>query len=63
MADDKNPVYRFWNGKNINGASVVGDTNLIEQASRNNVNGEQYAVSVDTFSADDLQPDVSYDDI
>lgn len=63
MADDKNPVYKFWNGKNINGKSVVGDPNLIESASSNNVEGMQYEVGVDTFSADDLQPDVSYDDL
>lgn len=64
MANNNTRVYHFWNGKNLNGHSVVGDPSLITEQDRDNMSQAEmkYEVGVDTFSADDLQRDVSYDE-
>ncbi|MEG6586186.1 hypothetical protein [Dendrosporobacter sp. 1207_IL3150] len=59
MANEK--VYKFWNGKNINGDSTVGNKYLIEEGPRSSTQEMKYEVGVDTFSADDLQKDVHYE--
>nr|WP_092072773.1 hypothetical protein [Dendrosporobacter quercicolus]NSL48892.1 hypothetical protein [Dendrosporobacter quercicolus DSM 1736]SDM49779.1 hypothetical protein SAMN04488502_10547 [Dendrosporobacter quercicolus] len=54
--NDNIKVYRFWNGKNIDGKSVAGDQNLLEETAQENKDTlMKYEVGVDTFSADDLQ--------
>jgi hypothetical protein len=51
-----NKIYRFWNGKNIDGNSSAGDVDLIEKMARENKDTlMKYEVGVDTFSAGDLQ--------
>ncbi len=57
----KEKVYKFWNGKNINGDSAVGSQYLIQEGPRSNTTDMKYEVGVDTFSADDLQKDVQYE--
>lgn len=57
---DSNKTYKTWNGKNIDGRSYVGDPNLIKETKREEDALMKYIVGVDTFSADDLQPDVDY---
>ncbi|WP_143005860.1 hypothetical protein [Sporolituus thermophilus] len=63
MADDKTRVYRFWNGKNIDGKSSAGYPDLIGETDRDGQRKAEmkYEVGVDTFAADDLQRGVSYD--
>ncbi len=55
MANDKTPVYKFWNGKNIDGGSVVGDKNLIGEGPRHGKPSAKYQVANDTVAADNLQ--------
>lgn len=59
MAKEK--VYKFWNGKNIDGDSATGNKYLIEEGPRSNTTEMKYEVGVDTISADDLQKDVQYE--
>ncbi|QJW47906.1 hypothetical protein HA075_20470 [bacterium BFN5] len=59
MAKEK--VYKFWNGKNIDGDSAVGNKHLIEEGIRSNTTEMKYEVGVDTISADDLQKGVQYE--
>lgn len=59
MAKEK--VYKFWNGKNIDGDSTVGSKYLIDEGPRSNTSEMKYEVGVDTISADDLQKDVQYE--
>lgn len=55
MADNYK-IYRFWNGKNIDGRSFVGNPGLIfEPVSENKDTLLKYEVGVDTFSGDELQ--------
>jgi hypothetical protein len=56
IVDDKNRIYRFWNGKNIDGNSTAGEPDLLDKiAGENQDSLLKYEVGVDTFSADDLQ--------
>lgn len=57
MADKKNPEYKFWNGKNVNGGSTVGNKDLISEQNRRSKTGEKYVVGNDTVSTDNLQKD------
>ena len=57
MADDKNPTYKFWNGKNIAGGSTVGDKDLITAGPRTGKTLAKYQVANDTVAADNLQED------
>lgn len=59
MAKEK--VYKFWNGKNIDGDLAAGNKYLIEEGPRSNTTEMKYEVGVDTISADDLQKDVQYE--
>jgi len=58
-----NKIYKYWNGKNINGQSSVGSQYLIQEGARSNTKEMKYEVGVDTFSADDLQAGVDYDNM
>lgn len=55
MAENKNPIYEHWNGKNPDGKSSVGNSDLISEGPRTSKTGAKYDVSVETLSADDLQ--------
>jgi hypothetical protein len=55
MANDKTPVYKFWNGKNLEGGSRVGDKDLIGEGPRHGKTNAKYEVGNDTVAADDLQ--------
>ena len=55
MADKKNPDYKFWNGKNVNGGSTVGDKDLISETDRKSKTGTKYVVGNETVSTDNLQ--------
>lgn len=57
MADKKNPTYKFWNGKNLEGGPVVGDKTLIGEGPRAGKTAAKYQVANDTVSADNLQQD------
>lgn len=59
---ENNRVYSYWNGKNIHGKSYVGDPNSIEAINKEDDLLMKYVLGVDTFSADDLQPGVEYDE-
>lgn len=55
-------VYQYWNGKNIEGKSYVGDPDLIKAIDRGDSQSlMKYEVGCDTFSADDLQSGVQYE--
>lgn len=53
MAQEK--VYRYWNGKNIEGQSCAGDKFLIDEGLRNSTTEMKYEVGCDTVAGDDLQ--------
>jgi hypothetical protein len=55
MGEAKNPTYKFWNGKNLRGGSVVGDPGLISEGPRDGKTAAKYEVANDTVSADNLQ--------
>ncbi|MDT8902802.1 hypothetical protein [Anaeroselena agilis] len=55
--DSKTPTYKFWNGKNLEGSSVVGDPNLIAEGPRTGKTAAKYEVANETVSADNLQKD------
>ena len=57
MADKKNPEYKFWNGKNVNGGSTVGDKDRISEQNPQNKTGAKYVVGNETVAADNLQKD------
>ena len=59
---NKNETYKHWNGKNLDGASFVGDKDLIKDVKRDSKTAQKYEVSNDTISADDLQRGVHYPD-
>jgi hypothetical protein len=55
LAQNKNPEYKFWNGKNVEGGSKAGDKDLISEGARKGKTAAKYAVSNDTVSGKDLQ--------
>ncbi len=55
--DSKNLPYKYWNGKNIKGSSVVGDQDLISEGPRAGKTAAKYEVANETVSADNLQND------
>jgi hypothetical protein len=57
----KEKEYHFWNGKNVDGLSFVGDLSLLAENRDEDDAEMKYEVGCDTFSADDLQRGVHYD--
>lgn len=55
MANEKKPQYKFWNGKNPDGKSYVGDPDLISEGPRDSKTGAKYQVANETVSAGNLQ--------
>ena len=47
MTANKSPEYKFWNGKNVEGGSNVGNKNLISEGPKDKT-GSKYEVSNDT---------------
>lgn len=58
---DNSKVYHFWNGKNVDGKSYVGNASLLSENERSSQTEMKYEVGCDTFSADDLQRGVHYE--
>ncbi|MDF2929348.1 MAG: hypothetical protein K0Q75_1586 [Anaerospora sp.] len=58
---EESKTYGFWNGKNIDGKSQVGSTNLLEEAKSEEQTEMKYEVGSETTSADDLQSGVTYE--
>lgn len=58
---EESKTYGFWNGKNIDGKSQVGSTNLVEEAKSEEQPEMKYEVGSETTSADDLQSGVTYE--
>ena len=54
-------IYGFWNGKNIDGKSQDGSTNLLEEAKSEEQTEMKYEVGSETTSANDLQKGVTYE--
>ena len=56
MPKNKSPEYEFWNGKNVEGGSNVGNKNLISEGPKGKT-GSKYEVSNDTkvIRAKDLE--------
>lgn len=52
---DKKPEYAHWNGKNPDGKSQVGNSDLIQSVSRNTKTAAKYDVGTETIAGDDLQ--------
>jgi len=63
MPNSKTKVYRFWNGKNIDGRSGMFLPSSLEAEARLNDAELKYEISGDTFSANDLQPGIDYDEL
>lgn len=55
-----NKTYPQWNGKNINGKAEENNDFLSQEAKSNSSREMNCSVTVDTFSADELQEDVTY---
>lgn len=55
MADNNTKVYRFWNGKNIDGKSSAQVSGFENASITESTPEMRYEVGVDTFSAEDLQ--------
>lgn len=53
-------TYGFWNGKNIDGKSQAGSTNLLEET-KSEQTEMKYEVGSETTSANDLQSGVTYE--
>lgn len=54
-------IYRFWNGKNVDGKSYAGSAGLLSEDERKGQTEMKYEVGCDTISADDLQPGTHYE--
>lgn len=55
MTKNNNPEYKFWNGKNPEGGSTVGNRELIQPGPRDSKTAAKYQVGNDTVAADNLQ--------
>jgi hypothetical protein len=52
-------VYHQWNGKSTNGKAELSNNFLSKEAMKNSTAEMECTVGIDTFSADELQNDVT----